>query len=186
MCTSTEADSARASEISGAPRTSRVAVEDRKTGEPRRIRPARRTRLSGWTRMLASAIILLLVAGCGGGEGGDESAAGSAEESAAQAPEPEESQAPQPQTIADIFPEGEGRVLVLNNCAGCHAAACAAIGQRTPARWEALQDAHREHIPSMSEEDLETVFTYLQSNFDNTQPEPEIPQAFLQSGCTPF
>jgi len=146
----------------------------------------RRTRLSGWTRIFVPAVALLLVAGCGGGEEGDESAATSGEESAAQAPEPQESQEAQPQTIADIFPEGDGRILVLNNCASCHAVACAAIGQRTPARWEALQAAHREHIPAMSDEDLETIFTYLQSNFDNTQPEPEIPQAFLQRGCTPF
>lgn len=186
MYTSTDADSSHVSETSGAPGAARVAGEDRRTRDPRRIREARRIRLSGWTGFLAPAVALLLVAGCGGGDGGDESAAGSAEESAAQAPEPQESQASQPQTIADIFPEGDGRVLVLNNCAGCHAVACGAIGQRTPARWEALQDAHREHIPSMTEEDLETVFTYLQSNFDNTQPEPEIPQAFLQRGCTPF
>ena len=139
-----------------------------------------------WLRGIVPVLGLLLLVGCGGGEAGDEAAGGSTEESAAQAPASEEPQAAQPQTIADIFPEGEGRILVLNNCAACHAVACAAIGQRTPARWEALQDAHREHIPSMSEEDLETVFTYLQSNFDNTQPEPEIPQAFLQRGCTPF
>ena len=138
-----------------------------------------------WVRTLVPALGLLLVMGCGGGDGGGEPAAGEGE-SAAQAPEPEETQAAQPQTIADIFPEGEGRTLVLNNCAACHAVACAAIGQRSPARWEALQESHEEHIPSMSEEDLETVFTYLQSNFDNTQPEPEIPQAFLQRGCTPF
>ncbi|MFW6206356.1 MAG: hypothetical protein ACOC5J_00310 [Gemmatimonadota bacterium] len=142
-----------------------------------------------WTRVIGAivpALGLLLVVGCGGGESGEEPAGGSTEESAAQAPEPEQPQAAQPQTVGDIFPEGEGRSLVLNECASCHAAACAAIGQRSPSRWEALQDAHREHIPGMSEEDLETVFTYLQSNFDDSQPEPEIPAAFLQEGCTPF
>lgn len=138
-------------------------------------------------RTIASAVAVLLAVGCGGGEPSmDESAGPSSQEGSAQAPEPQEAQAPQPQTIADIFPEGEGRALVLNNCAGCHAVACAAIGQRTPARWEALQESHGEHIPSMSEEDLDTIFTYLQSNFDDSQPEPQIPAAFLQRGCTPF
>lgn len=138
-------------------------------------------------RMLVPVVALLVAVGCGGGESsGGESGAPASEESAAQAPAAQEPESAAPETIADLFPEGEGRALVLNNCAGCHAVACAAMGQRTPARWEALQAAHREHISAMSDEDLETIFTYLQENFDDSQPEPTIPAAFLQRGCTPF
>lgn len=114
-----------------------------------------------------------------------EESAGAAEESAAQSPEPEESQ-PQYETVADLFPEGDGRILVLNTCSSCHAAACAAMGQRSDSRWESLQVSHREHITSLTDEDLETIFTYLQANFGADDPEPEIPQAFLSQGCTPF
>lgn len=132
--------------------------------------------------------VLLLVAGCGGGDagqGGSETGS-SGEATGEQATQQAASENEGPETVADLFPEGEGRELVLNNCAACHAMACAAMGQRTPARWNNIRDSHREHIPSMTEEDLNTVFGYLQDNFDDTQPEPEIPAAFLQRGCTPF
>jgi mono/diheme cytochrome c family protein len=94
--------------------------------------------------------------------------------------------AEEPRTLADLFPEGEGRDLVLNNCSACHAAACAAMGQRPASRWEALREAHREHVPSLSDEQLRTVFAYLGENFDDRRPEPFIPAHFLERGCTPF
>jgi len=94
--------------------------------------------------------------------------------------------ADEPRTLADLFPEGEGRELVLNNCSACHAAACAAMGQRPSSRWEDLREAHREHVPSLSDEQLRTVFAYLGSNFDDQRPEPFIPARFLDQGCTPF
>jgi mono/diheme cytochrome c family protein len=92
----------------------------------------------------------------------------------------------EPRTLADLFPEGEGRDLVLNNCSACHAAACAAMGQRPASRWEDLREAHREHVPSLSDEQIRTVFAYLGSNFSDRHPEPFIPAHFLDRGCTPF
>jgi len=94
--------------------------------------------------------------------------------------------AEEPATIADIFPEGPGKQLVLNNCASCHEVACAAIGQRPAGRWDELREAHREHVPSLSEEELTTTFAYLRDNFGADQPEPNVPARFLQRGCTPF
>ena len=92
----------------------------------------------------------------------------------------------EPATIADIFPEGEGREVVLNNCASCHAVACTAIGQRSDGRWQDLREAHREHVPSLSEEDLSRAFAYLSANFGADNPEPNVPSRFLEGGCTPF
>lgn len=139
-----------------------------------------------WTDKMWTLLVgFLLVAGCGGdndqaGESGASSEDASGEAEARQAAETD-----RPETIADLFPEGEGKTLVLNNCTSCHAVACSAMGQRTPARWASLAEGHRDRLPGLAEEDFETIFAYLQENFDDTQPEPEIPRAFLQRGCTP-
>lgn len=123
-----------------------------------------------------------LLAGCGGG--GASSADREAGESAASAPEPA---APPPvASPAELFPDGAGRSLVLENCGSCHAVACSAIGQRTDARWDNLKEGHRDKVANMSEEDLETVFAYLKEHFNDSKPEPAVPPNFLAGGCTPF
>jgi mono/diheme cytochrome c family protein len=88
------------------------------------------------------------------------------------------------QTVADLFPEGPERELVLANCASCHAVACAVIGQRTPGRWAALRESHRGHVADA--ETLEEIFTYLQTHFSEGQPEPRVPPELMLGGCTPF
>lgn len=138
----------------------------------------------GWNVIVL--LILLVVAGCGGGDApapAGDSAPATVSTPAATAPAPA---AAEPRNVADIFPEGAGRDLVLANCTNCHAVACAAIGQRTATRWDSLRDAHREHVASLSAENLEQVFAYLRSNFSDSQPEPSVPPAFLEQGCTPF
>ena len=89
-------------------------------------------------------------------------------------------------TVADLFPEGPGRALVLDTCGACHAVACSAIGQRTLARWDNLHADHRDKASGTSEEDLTTVFTYLKASFSEDQPELRVPPRFLEAGCTPF
>ena len=110
-------------------------------------------------------------------EGSVESAAPEAEPAAAAA---------EPATVADLFPAGAGRALVLDSCGSCHAVACSAIGQRTPARWDNLKEDHRDKAPNMEEEDLETLFAYLNENFNDSKPAPIVPAHFLAEGCTPF
>lgn len=133
------------------------------------------------------ALAGLLLVGCGGGddtalEENEEAIAGDMEVPVAvEAPA-----AAEPQTIAELFPEGEGREIVLNNCASCHAVACAAIGQRPASRWQELASAHAEHVPSLSAVDRETAFAYLAANFGADRPEPNVPPQFLERGCTPF
>lgn len=86
-------------------------------------------------------------------------------------------------TVADLFPAGSGRELVLNNCGSCHNLACSVIGQRTGERWDALMESHREHVPGA---DVAAMFAYLKVNFNDARPEPVVPPAFLEGGCTPF
>ena len=125
-----------------------------------------------------------LATGCGGaappaGESsGARPAAAPAASQTAKAPE-----APAPKTVADIFPPGDGRELVLNNCASCHNVACTAIGQRPSERWDALKVSHKEHVSGVN---LDVVFGYLNANFNDTKPQPNVPPSFLEGGCTPF
>lgn len=129
-------------------------------------------------------VVCSLATACGGGseparEGGSPGGSTSAAPAAAPAPPP----AVEYKTVADVFPEGPEKALVMNNCASCHNVACSAIGQRSDERWNALRDAHRERV---SGADVEAIFTYLKTNFGASKPEPKMPPAFLEGGCTPF
>ena len=101
------------------------------------------------------------------------------------APEPDTA-APAAASLTDIFPEGPGRAMVLDNCGSCHAAACSAIGQRTGARWANLKEDHRDKVAEMGGEDYDALFAYLSENFNDAKPEPVVPPQFLEGGCTPF
>jgi hypothetical protein len=89
----------------------------------------------------------------------------------------------EPETVEDIFPATATRGLVLNNCASCHALACAAIGQRSPARWREVEASHATAIPGLSIEDRGRIFDYLMRFFNDTLPEPHVPTEFLEGGC---
>jgi hypothetical protein len=90
---------------------------------------------------------------------------------------------PEPANVAEIFPAGQGRDVVLNNCGSCHNLACSAIGQRTAARWDSLRESHKDKI---TDADAAAAFAYLKGNFNDTKAEPKVPAKFLQGGCTPF
>ena len=138
-------------------------------------------------RILSLFVGALVLAGCGGETGQEDPAQlqSAAVGAALSTPAGGASDSPRPQTIGDLFPEGEGRSLVLNNCAACHAVACTAIGQRTQARWDAIEAAHGDRVPGLSESEVNTLFSYLSSNFNAALPEPSVPPAFLAVGCTP-
>lgn len=138
----------------------------------------------GWGRSAVALFGVLLLAACGGADSDAVEETGAPV--AAEPMSPAEPAAEAPATIAELFPEGEGQQIVLNNCASCHAVACAAIGQRPEARWTELGEAHAEHVPSLSEEDRRTAFAYLAQHFSDAQPEPNVPPQFLERGCTPF
>ena len=134
-----------------------------------------------WTRQFVWVPVLALLgvplmAGCAAEAPGPESetAANVVEEPA------------MPATIADLFPDGPGKALVLDNCSVCHAVACSAIGQRTNGRWDSLKEDHRDRASNLPEEDLETLFAYLKMHFSDSRPEPMVPAHFLEGGCTLF
>lgn len=143
---------------------------------------------SGWKMRFVGVVVFALVTGCAEA---DDATVGEVPTADVQNPAdmpaaPEAPPATDYATVSDLFPEGEGKEIVLNNCASCHAVACAAIGQRPANRWEDLAQAHAEHVPSLSDEQRQTAFAYLASNFSDRQPEPNVPPQFLERGCTPF
>ena len=127
--------------------------------------------------MVVAAVVWLSVA-CGGSGGSSQSAPARPEVSGAQSA--------QPVTINTLFPPGPGHDLALSTCGTCHPVACVARGQRTPESWASIKSGHGDKLTSMSAEDQNSVFAYLQEHFNNTRPEPKIPAELIQQGCTPF
>jgi hypothetical protein len=123
---------------------------------------------------------MCLTIGCGGGT---ERPAAETAPPATTAPAAPATVATAAKSPADLFPESPQKAAVLNNCSSCHNLACSVIGQRTPERWDALQKSHADKVPGA---DVAGMFAYLKANFDSSKPEPIVPPAFLEGGCTPF
>ena len=141
----------------------------------------------GTSRMVWPLVLsLVMLLGCGEASDGGGGEAVPSEESSPEGAGAASAASTQPETVGDLFPEGEDRDLVLNNCSSCHAVACAVIGQRTAARWNGLKEGHSDRLPSLADGELDRMFAYLQGHFNDTQPEPSVPAAFLEAGCTPF
>ena len=88
-------------------------------------------------------------------------------------------------TPAELFPPGPGREWVLGTCGACHAVGCSAQGQRTQDQWATLKADHMGKLTGASKDEIDTMFAYLSSNFNNTKPEPPIPEAYA-GPCTPY
>ena len=82
-----------------------------------------------------------------------------------------------------LFPPGEGRDLVLTTCVACHSFVCSVRGQRPAGHWQTIKIGHRQKTPGLNDEDYDALFAYLAENFNDTKPEPELPEALMQIGC---
>ena len=132
------------------------------------------------TVLVISAALACSEAGAPGTNKPAETMAGNAAPAAAAAPA---ATAPEFKTVADVFPAGPQKEPVMNNCGSCHNLACSAIGQRSPERWKALEEGHKDRVTGA---DMHAMFEYLAANFNESKPEPKVPPQFLQGGCTPF
>lgn len=84
--------------------------------------------------------------------------------------------------LDSIFPAGPGRDLVLNNCTICHTFLRIVVGQRTKDQWEYVRRDMRNKVSQLSDRDVDTLFTYLEANFNDAKPVPDLPDWFLQTG----
>lgn len=87
--------------------------------------------------------------------------------------------------LDEIAPSGPGRDLVIMNCDYCHSWICTVRGQRTLDHWVMVEDVHRGRgWVLLSDKDWDTLFIYLETNFDDRHPEPTLPPIFALAGCT--
>lgn len=129
-------------------------------------------------------------------EGGETDATPEAEEEtegeADATPEPEEEASGGGQSsgggvdFAAIFPAGfEAETdMLLFNCGSCHSWVCAVIEQRPETHWNTVQASHRDRVSGLSDSEYEELFAFLKANFNDQQPEPELPPELRSLGCT--
>jgi hypothetical protein len=74
-----------------------------------------------------------------------------------------------------MFPPGEGRNLVINNCSACHSFVRIVAAQRPKSAWVMVKAKMRPNVPSLTDEEANTLFNYLAENFNDTKPAPCLP-----------
>jgi uncharacterized membrane protein len=74
----------------------------------------------------------------------------------------------------------EARELILSNCTTCHAFVPIVLQQFDRNGWDGLLDRHRPRVSQLSEEQIETIGSYLAANFNADMPPPELPPALLE------
>jgi hypothetical protein len=86
----------------------------------------------------------------------------------------------------EIFPPGHEteRDLVIYTCGSCHAWVCAVIGQRPVEHWTTVQATHKDKASGLDDEEYTLLFDFLAENFNDTKPEPDLPEALRDQGCT--
>lgn len=83
-----------------------------------------------------------------------------------------------------IFPAGEGRELLLNNCQNCHTWVPIVVLQMNEQEWNRWAVEHRGRVSGIGDEEFATLHRYLISNFNPDRPVPELPAALLESWTT--
>jgi hypothetical protein len=83
--------------------------------------------------------------------------------------------------INQIFPPGDGRDLVLNNCQNCHTFVPIVVLQMDKDAWTRNSLDHRERVASLNDEDFKKLYAYLVANFHPDRPVPTLPKALLDT-----
>ena len=83
--------------------------------------------------------------------------------------------------LDEIFPPGDGRDLVLNNCQNCHTFVPIVVLQMEEDAWTRNSIDHRERVTQVSDDDFKTMYTYLKANFHPGRPVPKLPKELLDT-----
>lgn len=83
--------------------------------------------------------------------------------------------------LDEIFPPGDGRELVLNNCQNCHTFVPIVVLQMEEAAWARNSIDHRDRVTQLGDEDFKTLYTYLKTNFHPGRPVPTLPKELLDT-----
>jgi mono/diheme cytochrome c family protein len=80
-----------------------------------------------------------------------------------------------------IFPPGEGRDLVLNNCQNCHTWVPIVVLQMNETEWARNSGEHRGRVEALGDDDFATLYAYVSSTFTPERPVPQLPPALLET-----
>ncbi len=87
--------------------------------------------------------------------------------------------------VDELFPQGPGRQLVLDNCMSCHSMAPIVVSQKSKAEWNQLAIVHRDKVSRLSDDDFNQLMGYLIATFNPSHPVPQLPEELL-SGWTNY
>lgn len=140
------------------------------------IRSVRRT---VWA--LFSSVALVVAAACGGDAASSGQTGASGQEDATASADGSGGARQVTVDMDEIFPPGDGRDLVLNNCQNCHTWVPIVVLQMNEEEWARWARDHRPRVEALSDEDFDTLYDYLVENFNPDTPVPELPQALLNT-----
>ncbi|MDE0262793.1 MAG: hypothetical protein OXJ37_10375 [Bryobacterales bacterium] len=86
--------------------------------------------------------------------------------------------------INNVFPEGAGRQLVLDNCQSCHVLVPILVLPLDEAAWYRSSLEHRERVEGLSDGEFELLYEYLAAHFTPDREPPKLPPALLDSWTT--
>ena len=125
---------------------------------------------AAWMVLLLAGVTLA-AAGCGSASDGN---ASDADPRAA-------SGGPMKVNLDEIFPQGPGRDLVLENCQNCHTFVPIVVLQMDKDAWHRNSLDHRDRVTTLTDEQFKTVYEYLTTNFGPHRPVPRLPKELLKT-----
>ncbi len=120
---------------------------------------------------------LVVSAGCGGAPAGEGAAPATGGGAAATGSKG----GPIKVNLDEIFPAGNGRDLVLNNCQNCHTFVPIVVLQMEKDAWYRSSLDHRERVTRLTDDEFKTVYEYLTANFGPHRPVPKLPKELLET-----
>lgn len=99
----------------------------------------------------------------------------------AAAPETPADDAPIKLNMDELFPAGEGRDLVLNNCQTCHNFVPILTLQMDAQQWDRNRADHKERVNQLTDAQVQSLYDYLKKTFNPQRPVPKLPKEMLDS-----
>ena len=131
--------------------------------------------LLGWRVRRASVILVMTAIAAAACSEAPDSSGGS------KPPQPDAKTVASKVNLDEIFPPGDGRDLVLNNCQNCHTFVPIVVLQMEEDAWTRNSIDHRERVTQVSDDDFKTMYTYLKANFHPGRPVPKLPKELLDT-----
>lgn len=139
------------------------------------------TRSRRWPLLLAALLAVPLAAGACGGDGAPSGDGGSDADPRAEAATDASGGGQYTVDMEEIFPPGEGRDLVLNNCQNCHTWVPIVVLQMNEQEWDRWARDHRGRVEALTDEEFAALLAYLKENFNPETPVPDLPPALLET-----